>query len=543
MLPREQALKEYVDENFVNTTATHKTDPEKIKVVDVMATIRKCQADNFSQITKKGDDGTLHLKYYCSKKTFNKAEHKIIVVQQSQKLTVRYEISINYSTRIGLKLFIDLGKRMKLRRQRVKDFDKDRLLKPEQMVGFNEVDGETSYMVLAANFKKNSAAAQENNQATTQENIQTNLSQNHAGNQSINLQPSINGTTFNYLECFNYPVSLNNVQLHELKNKYILYLLDINNLRIMTKLLLRSGQFQRIPLLEEKSNISDELDYLKFHIPDEEKVGILNRLLPKNLPMDQGDKRQLENLRTGYIITIGNVPIPLVTQCYNTMSQRLQQKQNYYSLSECSKQLLLELIKENKKIELRYINSKLNIADGFTKYLIRLEGETVKYIRWWSIVNHFYDIRFLCAKGVLDGSYFELWKMEPFKKGLKINSCKGRANTFFINGTTDNALEADAKNQMMNQEVFLSEKNTKLRMFLETLDSGTTYHMTDNANILTNIVKSMGTYKGYINGNIIILKHALYSQVFKKNSISVDGRNYSVTLNVNNNFLKGTDFS
>jgi len=28
-------------------------------------------------------------------------------------------------------------------------------------------------------------------------------------------------------------------------------------------------------------------------------------------------------------------------------------------------------------------------------------------------------------------------------------------------------------------------------MFLETLDSGTTYHMTDNANILTNIVKSI----------------------------------------------------
>jgi len=75
-----------------------------------------------------------------------------------------------------------------------------------------------------------------------------NLSQNYAGNQSINLQPSINGTTFNYLECFNYPVSLNNVQLHELKNKYILYLLDINNLVIYVS----SGK--KIQLFKIKQN-------------------------------------------------------------------------------------------------------------------------------------------------------------------------------------------------------------------------------------------------------------------------------------------------
>jgi len=46
----------------------------------------------------------------------------------------------------------------------------------------------------------------------------------------------------------------------------------------------------------------------------------------------------------------------------------------------------------------------------------------------------------------------------------------------------------------------------------------------------------MGTYKGYINGNIIILKHALYSQVFKKNSISVDG--FYLTRTIKKYFVK-----
>jgi len=72
-----------------------------------------------------------------------------------------------------------------------------------------------------------------------------------------------------------------------------------------------------------------------------------------------------------------------------------------------------------------------------------------------------------------------------------------------------------------------------------TLDSGTTYHMTSNPDILTNMlkhnkkiyfangeyVKSKGivTYKGYINDNIINLKHVLYIPAFNKNLISVDG--------------------
>ena len=72
-----------------------------------------------------------------------------------------------------------------------------------------------------------------------------------------------------------------------------------------------------------------------------------------------------------------------------------------------------------------------------------------------------------------------------------------------------------------------------------TLDSGTTYHMTGNPDILTNMLKhnkkiyfangeyvkskGIGTYKGYINGNIINLKHVLYIPAFNKNLISVDG--------------------
>jgi len=33
-----------------------------------------------------------------------------------------------------------------------KDFDKDSLLKPEQMVEFDDVNGETSYLALATNL-------------------------------------------------------------------------------------------------------------------------------------------------------------------------------------------------------------------------------------------------------------------------------------------------------------------------------------------------------------------------------------------------------
>jgi len=63
--------------------------------------------------------------------------------------------------------------------------------------------------------------------------------------------------------------------------------------------------------------------------------------------------------------------------------------------------------------------------------------------------------------------------------------------------------------------------------------------MTGNPDILTNMLKhnkkiyfangeyvkskGIGTYKGYINGNIINLKHVLYIPAFNKNLISVDG--------------------
>ena len=33
-----------------------------------------------------------------------------------------------------------------------KEFDKDSLLKPEQLVGFDDVDGEASYLALATNL-------------------------------------------------------------------------------------------------------------------------------------------------------------------------------------------------------------------------------------------------------------------------------------------------------------------------------------------------------------------------------------------------------
>jgi len=38
---------------------------------------------------------------------------------------------------------------------KIEDLDKDSLLKPEQIVGFDNVDGKASYLALAANFVDN----------------------------------------------------------------------------------------------------------------------------------------------------------------------------------------------------------------------------------------------------------------------------------------------------------------------------------------------------------------------------------------------------
>jgi len=42
--------------------------------------------------------------------------------------------------------------RVKTEKTEGKEFDKDSFLKPEQLVGFDDVDGEASYLVLATNF-------------------------------------------------------------------------------------------------------------------------------------------------------------------------------------------------------------------------------------------------------------------------------------------------------------------------------------------------------------------------------------------------------
>jgi len=83
----------------------------------------------------------------------------------------------------------------------------------------------------------NNNSVQENSQITSQGNIQntpispqpSNLSRNYTGNQQINIQPKINGTSFNHLECFNHPVSLNTSNYMSWRIN-MLYLLDINNL-------------------------------------------------------------------------------------------------------------------------------------------------------------------------------------------------------------------------------------------------------------------------------------------------------------------------
>ena len=71
-----------------------------------------------------------------------------------------------------------------------------------------------------------------------------------------------------------------------------------------------------------------------------------------------------------------------------------------------------------------------------------------------------------------------------------------------------------------------------------TLDSGTSYHMTNDINILTNvkrihrliyfttgeyvIAKSIGQYIGYVNNTKIKLNNVLYIPEFKRNLISID---------------------
>ena len=47
---------------------------------------------------------------------------------------------------------VDPLSRVETEKTEDKDFDKDSLLKPNQVVGFNETDEETSYLALAINF-------------------------------------------------------------------------------------------------------------------------------------------------------------------------------------------------------------------------------------------------------------------------------------------------------------------------------------------------------------------------------------------------------
>ena len=120
------------------------------------------------------------------------------------------------------------------------------------------------------------------------------------------------------------------------------------------------------------------------------------------------------------------------------------------------------------------------------------------------------------------------------------------------------------KNKIDNRETTKNRKQKNITSW--TLDSGTSYHMTGNLEILDDVqecnskirfangdhvvAEGIGTYHGYINDNKIKLKNVLYIPVFRKNLISVDGlsdqnlktvfyrnqnRNYASVYNSKNN--------
>jgi hypothetical protein len=160
----------------------------------------ECDASNYTiegALSQKGYNGTLHPIYYYSK-TLSKAEvnysitekellaiktaftewrhllqgakHKIIVYSDHrnllfaikpqlltprqirwQELLATYWFEIVYSP--GKKNGkTDALSRVETEKTEGKEFDKDSLLKPEQLVGFDDVDSEASYLALATNF-------------------------------------------------------------------------------------------------------------------------------------------------------------------------------------------------------------------------------------------------------------------------------------------------------------------------------------------------------------------------------------------------------
>jgi len=168
------------------------------------------------------------------------------------------------------------------------------------------------------------------------------------------------------------------------------------------------------PNLEDWKNILKIMGYLKCTINYGLKFNSNSNIKAYSDADYAGDKDTRKST-TGYIITIGDTPISWCSKLQHCVSTSTAEAE-YYSLSECSKQCIWylnllrelnintktieinvdnkaaifiatneltnqktkhidiryhyvrELIKENK-IKLRYINSKLNIADGLTKYL------------------------------------------------------------------------------------------------------------------------------------------------------------------------------
>ena len=168
------------------------------------------------------------------------------------------------------------------------------------------------------------------------------------------------------------------------------------------------------PNLEDWKNILKIMGYLKCTINYGLKFNSNSNIKAYSDADYAGDKDTRKST-TGYIITIGDTPINWCSKLQHCVSTSTAEAE-YYSLSECSKQCIWylnllrelnintktieinvdnkaaifiatneltnqktkhidiryhyvrELIKENK-IKLRYINSKLNIADGLTKYL------------------------------------------------------------------------------------------------------------------------------------------------------------------------------
>eukprot|EP00833_Pecoramyces_ruminatium_P007745 jgi/Orpsp1_1/1181777/evm.model.c7180000078571.1 len=293
-------------------------------------------------------------------------------------------------------------------------------------------------------------------------------------------------------------------------------------------------------------NIFEELEYIDTSIPDDMKVGILNRALPDNLRFInvfqfREDWQRCQDYVLKVIpdiifsntkenkISVERQDSIIADNVINTRSPKSHVKQNKRKNGRCY------ICKKYGHYSNECIYNKLNKSNTINKKKIFKSTKSMKYKKIHNNKRKFNKTKINIKKKFYNN------KNHAFSINTNVKSNRSYKDNYINAFTEDycsnfknevNIVECTEKSNITNNF------NNKLNeITLWTLDSGASVHITNQLNILTNTKchvenvifangdaiqsKFIGNYEGYINNNKITLSNVLYVPEFTKNLISI----------------------